>query len=361
LNDVWIFRTDKTPFNWIKLDIKHSSLLTARLYHTVCVYNKINPTNSSIVLFGGRNLDNVSLNDLYLLKKRNNHNNYKWKAIDPKNNESSPISRYQHSSAMFGPFLFIMGGRSTYSNITTFDVFSFISKSWYSFGSVCLFRHTIWIYYNISKQEEIKLYLYIYGGFTSEQNNEINDKLFRINILKFFSDKEILKKELNDYLILLKKETTNSLYINTDKNSNNNFINNINDINSNSDNNNFNNNNEMNNSIMSNIFENNNENHNNVGYDDIFDFSSDNDSSPRDEKIINSINEENVTKDIIKNGELKKCSICLEKFSVGNKISYLPCCHYFHSKCIKQWLKKSKTCPLCKFDIKIKSYNSSQE
>ena len=53
LNDVWIFRTDKTPFNWIKLDIKHSSLLTARLYHTVCVYNKINPTNSSIVLFGG--------------------------------------------------------------------------------------------------------------------------------------------------------------------------------------------------------------------------------------------------------------------------------------------------------------------
>ena len=104
MNDVWIFRTDKTPFNWIKLDIKHSSILTARLYHTVCVYNKINRTNSSIVLFGGRNLDNVYLNDLYLLKKRNNHNNYKWKAIAQKNNEPSPISRYQHSSAMFGLF-----------------------------------------------------------------------------------------------------------------------------------------------------------------------------------------------------------------------------------------------------------------
>ena len=76
MNDVWIFRTDKTPINWIKLDIKHSSILTARSYHTICVYNKINEANSSIVLFGGRNLDNVSLNDLYLLEKRKNNNNY---------------------------------------------------------------------------------------------------------------------------------------------------------------------------------------------------------------------------------------------------------------------------------------------
>ena len=89
LNDVWIFPTDKTPFNWIKLDIKHSSILTPRLYHTVCIYNKINGS-SSIVLFGGRNIDNVSLNDLYYLKKPNN--NYKWKSILQKNN--GPISRY---------------------------------------------------------------------------------------------------------------------------------------------------------------------------------------------------------------------------------------------------------------------------
>ena len=417
LNDVWILRTDKTPFNWIKLDIKHSSILTSRLYHTVCVYNKINGTNSSIVLFGGRNLDNVSLNDLYLLKKRKNKNNYKWKVIAPKNNEPSPISRYQHSSAMFGPFLFIMGGRSTHSNFTTFDVFSFISKSWYTFGSVCLFRHTIWIYYNVSKQEEIKLYLYIYGGFSSEQNNVINDKLYRIDILKLFSDKEKLKKELNEYLLLLKKKPTNNLNINTnDKSNNNNEINNtinhnsnnynktffnnnsnrinnhnhnqfnntinhnsnnynntffnnnsnrINNnngidsiINDNSNNNNdsnyfSNNNNEINNSILSNNSENNNnENNNNLNYDDIFDFSSDSNGSPKDDKIINNINEESVTKDIIKKVEFKKCSICLEMYTVGTKMSFLPCCHYFHSKCIKQLLKKSKNCPLCKLEIK---------
>ena len=87
---------------------------------------------------------------------------------------------------MFAPFLFILGGRSTHSNFTTFDVFSFLSKSWYSFGYVNLSRHTIWIYYNDYKQEELKLYLYIYGGFSSEQNNILNDKLFRIDILNYF-------------------------------------------------------------------------------------------------------------------------------------------------------------------------------
>jgi hypothetical protein len=82
---------------------------------------------------------------------------------------------------MFGPFLFVVGGISTHSNFTTFDVFSFISKSWYSFGSIYLFRHTIWIYYNVSDKEEIKLSLYIYGGFI--KNNVINEKLLRIEIL----------------------------------------------------------------------------------------------------------------------------------------------------------------------------------
>ena len=210
MKDVWIFPTDKTPFNWIRLDTEGNSILTARLYHTACVYQKINGENESLVLFGGRDSQNVSLKDLSLLTKQKETNTYQWVYITPKNNDVSPISRHQHSATMFGPFLFVIGGRSSHSSFTTFDVFSFISNSWYRFGSVGLFRHTIWVYYNDSKSEDIELFLYIYGGFDSEHNPEINSKLFKINIIELFSKKENLKEELTEYLTILNKKNSNN-------------------------------------------------------------------------------------------------------------------------------------------------------
>ena len=210
MKDVWIFPTDKTPFNWIRLDTEGNSILTARLYHTACVYQKINGENESLVLFGGRDSQNVSLKDLSLLTKQKETNTYQWVYITPKNNDVTPISRHQHSATMFGPFLFVIGGRSSHSNNTTFDVFSFISNSWYRFGSVGLFRHTIWVYYNDAKAEDIELFLYIYGGFDSEHNPEINSKLFKINIIELFSKKENLKEELTEYLTILNKKNSNN-------------------------------------------------------------------------------------------------------------------------------------------------------
>ena len=55
------FPTDKTPFNWIRLETEGNSILSARLYHTACVYQKINGESESMVLFGGRDSQNVSL------------------------------------------------------------------------------------------------------------------------------------------------------------------------------------------------------------------------------------------------------------------------------------------------------------
>ena len=210
MKDVWIFPTDKTPFNWIRIDTEGNSIITARLYHTSCIYQKFNGENDSLVLFGGRDSQNVSLKDLCLLTKQKETNSYQWTYVTPNNNDVPPISRHQHSSTMFGPFLFVIGGRSSHSNSTTFDIFSFISNSWYRFGSVGLFRHTIWIYYNDYKSEEIELFLYIYGGFDSEHNPEINSKLFKINIFELFAKKEILKEELNEYLIYLSKKNSNN-------------------------------------------------------------------------------------------------------------------------------------------------------
>lgn len=50
-----------------------------------------------------------------------------------------------------------------------------------------------------------------------------------------------------------------------------------------------------------------------------------------------------------------KCIICLEYFEIGDCISTLPCTHVFHSNCITFWLKKSCECPLCKFEVTLKS------
>lgn len=208
MKDVWIFHTDKAPFKWISLDTESSFILSARLYHTSCVYQKYNGESDALVLFGGRDSQNVSLKDLCLLvkKKDNGKEYYQWLYTQSNNNQTnsngtvSPISRHQHSATMFGPFLFIIGGRSSHATRTTFDVFSFVSRNWHRFGTIGLFRHTIWVYFNDSKPDNMELYLYIYGGFDSERNPEINSKLYRINIFDLFSKDDVLKEELDEYI-----------------------------------------------------------------------------------------------------------------------------------------------------------------
>ena len=64
------------------------------------------------------------------------------------------------------------------------------------------------VYYNETKQDEFDLYLYIYGGFDSEHNPEINSKLFKINIIDLFSTNHVLKEELNEYLTVLERKNS---------------------------------------------------------------------------------------------------------------------------------------------------------
>ena len=48
---------------------------------------------------------------------------------------------------------------------------------------------------------------------------------------------------------------------------------------------------------------------------------------------------------------LSDCSVCLEDFVIGDKLTILPCYHNFHSSCVKEWLRHSHNCPLCRTDI----------
>lgn len=44
----------------------------------------------------------------------------------------------------------------------------------------------------------------------------------------------------------------------------------------------------------------------------------------------------------------EQCLICLSEFKDKEEIRNLYCNHFFHRKCIDNWLKINKTCPLCK-------------
>ena len=50
-----------------------------------------------------------------------------------------------------------------------------------------------------------------------------------------------------------------------------------------------------------------------------------------------------------------RCIICLSEFQIGEKESILPCLHIFHSSCIETWINNKQWCPICKYDISLKS------
>eukprot|EP00536_Pseudo-nitzschia_multiseries_P017649 jgi/Psemu1/225999/e_gw1.1703.2.1 len=46
------------------------------------------------------------------------------------------------------------------------------------------------------------------------------------------------------------------------------------------------------------------------------------------------------------------CSICIERFKVGDEVSFSPladgCHHFFHHKCVREWLLRRRGCPCCR-------------
>ncbi|KAL5205097.1 hypothetical protein ABZP36_009968 [Zizania latifolia] len=43
-----------------------------------------------------------------------------------------------------------------------------------------------------------------------------------------------------------------------------------------------------------------------------------------------------------------ECAVCLEDFEADDKLKMMPCSHSFHDRCISDWLRVSRTCPLCR-------------
>ena len=57
----------------------------------------------------------------------------------------------------------------------------------------------------------------------------------------------------------------------------------------------------------------------------------------------------------------KECYICLQMFKRDRKVRQLPCEHLFCEDCLKPWLKKNSTCPICKFELKPRNEGEEDE
>jgi len=49
--------------------------------------------------------------------------------------------------------------------------------------------------------------------------------------------------------------------------------------------------------------------------------------------------------------ESAECSICLDELVAGQPALRIPCGHLYHEDCVKDWLRKSNECPVCRFEL----------
>ena len=72
-----------------------------------------------------------------------------------------------------------------------------------------------------------------------------------------------------------------------------------------------------------------------------------------DNNLTKMLEEIELTKEILDKNQEKECVICLEQFSPGDIVTYLPCFHLYHYICIKSWVEQKSKCPLCNTVIKF--------
>lgn len=48
---------------------------------------------------------------------------------------------------------------------------------------------------------------------------------------------------------------------------------------------------------------------------------------------------------------IQECIICFEDHSIGDIACKLPCGHLFHPECLKDWLEKQASCPICRYEL----------
>ena len=47
----------------------------------------------------------------------------------------------------------------------------------------------------------------------------------------------------------------------------------------------------------------------------------------------------------------ERCPICLEDYNIGDILNELICNHFYHKKCINNWIISNNNCPICRSSI----------
>lgn len=72
---------------------------------------------------------------------------------------------------------------------------------------------------------------------------------------------------------------------------------------------------------------------------------------PASDTAIESLPKIKISTDMVDTEGKADCSICMDPAELGSEVTQLPCKHWFHSECIKLWLKQHNTCPHCRRGI----------
>eukprot|EP00927_Polykrikos_kofoidii_P086149 TRINITY_DN9572_c0_g1_i2.p1 TRINITY_DN9572_c0_g1~~TRINITY_DN9572_c0_g1_i2.p1 ORF type:complete len:369 (+),score=64.25 TRINITY_DN9572_c0_g1_i2:205-1311(+) len=59
--------------------------------------------------------------------------------------------------------------------------------------------------------------------------------------------------------------------------------------------------------------------------------------------------------------ESTECAICLDELVVGQPALRIVCGHLYHEDCVKDWLKKSNECPVCRYELPIDDAQQERE
>lgn len=169
-NDLWCLNLDKTPFAWVNVQCTTESP-PARVYHSAaqCLSGS---AAGMLVIFGGRGVDQLALNDAWGLRQHHD-GTWDWVKAPYMSDTPKPLPRFQHSSIFIGSFMAIIGGKtnSTGDDIP-FNVYDAESAEWFSFNPVKRFRHGSWISDGI---------IYVFGGFQQTTPNVPSDTIIHID------------------------------------------------------------------------------------------------------------------------------------------------------------------------------------
>lgn len=58
-----------------------------------------------------------------------------------------------------------------------------------------------------------------------------------------------------------------------------------------------------------------------------------------------------VTKEDQQDPSNSSCSVCLEDYRIGARVTRMLCGHLFCTNCIREWLRSANSCPVCRFEL----------